>query len=150
LPGGGLRDDQVWGAGNLMGNEEIYNYLKHAFMNLEWSPEGAWLVNAGAMVENYRAVNYHFLPAQVMRLTASKAIRAPSMFEYATDYAACGAKTNVYSGDTLIGPWPDIDIASWGGTRQTRMEGWLPMNSITTTQRRSEDLNWASGCIGMI
>jgi len=135
--GGGLRDDQVWGGEHLMGNKEIHNHLKHGFMNLEWDPDGAWLVNAGAMVEDYSTtgtevspragVNYHFSPEQSLRLTGSKAIRAPSMFEYATDYGLYGAQTSLYSGTTFVGAGPATDLLFWGGTQQLKVE---TVNSI--------------------
>lgn len=115
--GGGLRDDQVWGGENLMAAAEVHNHLKHAFMNLEWDPGSRWLINAGAMVEDYSTtgtstspragVNYRFSPAHSMRLTGSKAIRTPSMYEYAARYAYFGP-TNYYSGSTLAAPGPDV------------------------------------------
>ncbi len=129
--GGGMRDDQVWGGQNLMANEEIHNHLKYGFMNLEWSPLESWLVNAGAMVEDYSTigteisprlgVNYRFTPTQSMRVTASRAIRAPAMFEYAANYAFSG-NTNYYSGTTLIGAGPDVVDQYWLGTRETSVE----------------------------
>ena len=117
--GGGLRDDQVWGAQNLMANKEVHNHLKHGFLNLEWDPKNNWLVNAGAMVEDYSAtgtnssprvgVNYSFSPAHSIRLTASRAIRAPSMYEDAARYAYSGTSNYYLSGtNTLVAAGPDI------------------------------------------
>ena len=130
--GGGLRDDKVWGGRNLMGDVTINNYLKYGFMNVEWNANNPWLFNAGLMVEDYSTtgtavsprlgVNYSFSPMQSVRLTGSKAVRTPSMFEYATDYGIYGAATNLYSGNTLTGPGPALDLLFWGGTRQTRVE----------------------------
>jgi len=121
--GGGVRDDQVWGGENLMGDEEIHNHLKHGFINLEWAPEGDWLLNAGAMVEDYSTtgtevsprlgVNYRFSPGQSLRLTGSKAIRAPSMFEYATDYGIYNAQ---------LDPSGTMNLLFWKGTQQTEVE----------------------------
>jgi iron complex outermembrane receptor protein len=129
--GGGLRDDKVWGSLNLMGDETIHNYLKFAFMNMEWDPDNPFLVNAGAMVENYSTtgtsvspragVNYHFSPNHSMRLTASKAVRTPSIFEYAADYHYEGTG-NVYSGSTLVIPNYPVYQEYWIGTRKTDVE----------------------------
>ena len=119
----GVRDDQVWGGENLMGNEEVHNHLKHGFINLEWAPEGKWLINAGAMVEDYSStgtdisprlgLNYHLSPAQSLRLTVSKAIRTPSMFEYAVDYGIYNAK---------LEPSGTSNLLFWKGSRQTKVE----------------------------
>ncbi len=121
--GVGVRDDQVWGAENLMGDEEIHNHLKHGFINLEWAPEGDWLVNAGVMVEDYSTtgtevsprlgINYHLSPGQSLRLTGSKAIRAPSMFEYAADYGIYNAQ---------LDPSGTMNLLFWKGTQQTDVE----------------------------
>lgn len=129
--GGGLRDDQVWGGQNLMADAEVHNHLKHAFMNLEWDTGKPWLVNAGAMVEDYSTtgtsvspragVNYRFSPMHSMRLTGSKAIRTPSMYEYAARYAYFGP-TNYYSGSTIFAPGPDIYQGYDVGTRQAEVE----------------------------
>lgn len=117
--GGGVRDDQVWGGQTLMANREIHNHLKHAFMNLEWNPESPWLVNAGAMVEDYSTtgthlspragVSYRFSPGHSVRLTGSKAIRTPSMYEYAAEFGYVGP-VNLYSGSALVGPSVDKPI----------------------------------------
>jgi iron complex outermembrane receptor protein len=122
--GGGVRDDRVWGAENMMGDVTINNYLKYGFMNLEWDSDRAWLLNAGAMVEDYSTtgtevsprlgINYRFSAGQSARLTMSKAVRTPAMFEYATDYG-------IYDVVTNLGP-STIDLLFWGGTRQTRVE----------------------------
>jgi len=119
----GARDDQVWGGENLMGDEEIHNHLKHGFINLEWAPEGDWLINAGAMVEDYSTtgtevsprlgLNYHLSPAQSLRMTASKAIRTPSMFEYAVDYGIYNAQ---------LDPSGTSNVLFWNGTMQTEVE----------------------------
>lgn len=129
--GGGVRDDQVWGAENLMGNEEVHNHLKYGFMSLEWTFSRAWLFNAGTMVEDYSTtgtsvspragVSYRFSPAHSVRATVSKAIRTPSMFEYAARYHYDGS-SSYYSGATRIGPGPDIYEEFWVGTRQTKVE----------------------------
>lgn len=129
--GAGLRDDQVWGAKNLMLNEEIHNHLKFGFMNLEWSVNANWLLNAGAMVEDYSTtgtdispragVNYRFSPAHSLRITGSKAIRTPSMFEYASRYHYEGS-TGLYSGSTLVAPGADIYEEFSVGTSQTKVE----------------------------
>lgn len=129
--GGGLRDDQVWGGQNLMANTEVHNHLKHAFMNLEWDTHSPWLLNAGAMVEDYSTtginispragVNYRFSPVQSVRLTGSKAIRTPSMYEYAAKYAYFGP-TNYYSGSTVVAPGPDIYQGYDVGTYNANVE----------------------------
>ncbi len=129
--GGGLRDDQVWGGANLMAETEVHNHLKHAFMNLEWDVSNPWLVNAGAMIEDYSTtgtnispragVNYRFSPVQSVRLTGSKAIRTPSMYEYAAKYAFFGP-SNYYSGSTVVAPGPAIYQGYDVGTRQVGVE----------------------------
>lgn len=129
--GGGLRDDQVWGARNLMADTEVHNHLKHGFMNIEWDSSTPWLVNAGAMVEDYSTtgtsvspragVNYRFSSAHSVRLTSSKAIRTPSMYEYAAKYAYFGP-TNYYNGSTIVAPGPDIYQGYDVGTRQADVE----------------------------
>lgn len=130
--GGGLRDDKVWGARNMMGDVTINHYLKYGFVNVALDVKQAWLFNGGVMVEDYSTtgtavsprlgVNYSLSPRESLRLTASKAVRTPSMFEYATDYGVYDVATNIYSGDTLVGPGPSLDLLFWGGTRQTRVE----------------------------
>ena len=129
--GVGVRDDQVWGAQNLMANEEVNNHLKFGFINLEWDTDTPWLVNAGAMVEDYSTtgtsvsprvgVNYRFSSSHSMRLTGSKAIRTPSMYEYAARYAYAGS-TNYYSGGVVVAPGPDVYQEYDVGTRQTDVE----------------------------
>ncbi len=119
----GVRDDQVWGGENLMGNKEIHNHLRRGFFNLEWTPEGNWLINAGAMVEDYSStgtdispragLNYHLSAAQSLRLTVSKAIRTPSMFEYAVDYGIYNAQ---------LEPSGTSNLLFWKGAQQTKVE----------------------------
>ena len=96
----GAREDSYWGASALLGGRTIDNHLKRGFINTEWNPEGPWLMNFGLMVEDYNitgtdasprlGVNYKFSPAHGVRLTASKAIRTPSNYEYAVDYSLTG------------------------------------------------------------
>lgn len=129
--GGGVRDDQVWGGHNLMPDGDIHNHLRYGFANLEWSASRAWLFNAGAMVEDYSTigthvspragVNYRFSPGNSLRLTRSDAIRAPSMFEYASLYHY-DATSNFYNNGTLVAPGSDIYEEFWVGTRNAKVE----------------------------
>ncbi len=130
--GGGLRADEVWGSEYLMGREKISNYLRYGFMNLEWSPTKAWTVNAGAMAEDYSTtgtsvsprlgINYQFMPKHGVRVTASQAVRTPSMFEYAALYALNGPMT-LYSGSTAVGAAPvDLYAEFWRGDQDTGVE----------------------------
>ena len=131
--GGGVRDDQVWGGQNLMANVEVHNHLKHGFINLEWNPENNWLVNTGVMLEEHSTtgtsvspragVNYHFSPAHSLRLTASKAIRAPSMYEDAARYAYSGVSNYYLSGtSTIAAAGPDIYQEFEVGTGDGKVE----------------------------
>ena len=131
--GGGIRQDTVWGSESLFGNSEIGNHLNQGFINAEWDPLGHWLVNLGFMVEDYSTTgtdysprlgfNYKFSPAHGMRLTASKAIRTPSMFEYAADYMLSGSTSIIdRNTGTVLGPGPDVTNAFVKGTRQTGVE----------------------------
>jgi iron complex outermembrane receptor protein len=127
----GLREDQVWGGENLMNNQDVHNNLKFGFMNMEWAATRAWLFNAGTMIEDYSTTgtdisprigtNYRFTPNQSVRLTYSKAVRTPSMFEYAANYNY-GGSTSYYSGGTRVGAGPDVYNEEWVGTRQTKVE----------------------------
>lgn len=129
--GGGFRADEVWGAENLMGDEKISNYLRYGFMNLEWSPAKPWIINAGAMVEDYRAtgtnvsprlgVNYLLSPKHSLRLSTSKAVRTPSMFEYAALYFLSGT-TGLYSGSTKVADGPVAYDELWRGDQDMDVE----------------------------
>jgi len=130
--GGGFRSDEVWGAENLMADEEISNYLRYGFMNLEWNPANAWILNAGAMLEDYSTtgtsvsprlgVNYQVSAVHSMRLTVSKAVRTPSMFEYAALYSY-GGSTSLYSGSTRVADGPvDVYEEGWRGDQNTDVE----------------------------
>jgi len=130
--GGGFRSDEVWGAENLMAGEEISNYLRYGFMNLEWNPANDWVFNAGAMVEDYSTtgtsvsprlgVNYQVSALHSMRLTVSKAVRTPSMFEYAALYSFAGT-TSLYSDSTRVAAGPvDVYNEGWRGDQDTDVE----------------------------
>lgn len=94
--GGGLREDKVWGAENIMKGESRNNILRYAFANTEWNVSGPWTVNAGVFGEDYSTtgtyfsprlgVIYELAPTRSLRFTVSQAIRTPSMFEYAGKY----------------------------------------------------------------
>ncbi len=129
--GGGVRQDTVWGGQHLLGNSEIGNHLKYGFGNVEWDPDGKWLVNVGVMLESYSTtgvdrsprvgVNYRFSPQHSLRVTRSRAIRTPSMFEYATNYSLNGS-TSIVSGGVVVGAGPDVTEDFILGTRQTGVE----------------------------
>lgn len=65
--------------------------LSRLFANLEWKPWANWVFNAGAMAEHNSytgtditprlAANWHFLPGQTLRVSASTATRTPTDFE---------------------------------------------------------------------
>ncbi|MBI3773184.1 MAG: TonB-dependent receptor [Gammaproteobacteria bacterium] len=122
--GGGIREDRVWGAENLLKGKELDNFLKDAFVSAEWDVKGPLSVNAGLFAEDYSTTGTHFspragmiytvAPGHSLRFTASQAIRTPSMFEYAAEYGI-HATTNHGAG-------PVLNSVSWVGTQQTRPE----------------------------
>ncbi len=131
--GGGVRQDSVWGGEDLLGGASIGNHLNQGFINAEWDPDGRYLVNLGVMVENYSTTgtdysprlgfNYKFSSSHGVRLTASKAIRTPSMFEYAADYSFSGS-TRVVNRESgvVLGPGADAYDLFVRGSQQLGVE----------------------------
>lgn len=122
--GGGLREDHVWGAKNVMAGKEIDNFLKDIFVSAEWDITGPLSLNAGLFAEDYSTTGTHFspragmiyglAPGHSMRFTVSQAIRTPSMFEYATELGHRATTNN--------GAGPTLNSVDWIGTGQTRPE----------------------------
>lgn len=128
--GVGAREDTVWGGANMFGNTEYRNYLSQGFINTEWEANERWLVNIGFMVEDYTTTgtdysprvgaNYRFSPSHSVRMTASKAIRTPSMFEYAT-YSEWGGDLSVSLGDVTLMQSPIFQLF-WEGNQAVDVE----------------------------
>ncbi len=96
----------VWGVGGrydtaaseaLFGlDTEVNRHQFRAFVNTEWRLNDDLLVNAGAMLEKYEgisprispriAANYRLSPHHSIRISASKAIRMPSLVEEFSNY----------------------------------------------------------------
>ncbi|MFC1748473.1 TonB-dependent receptor plug domain-containing protein [Pseudomonadota bacterium] len=129
--GAGARQDTVWGGANVLGNSEIGNHLSQGFVNAEWEVNERWLANLGVMVEDYSTtgtdysprvgVNYKFLPSHSLRMTASKAIRTPSMFEYAVENALDGTLSAIVNGVNMGSLGPIYNLF-WQGNQQVGVE----------------------------
>ena len=72
-------------------NEEIASYLTRAFGNLEWRFASGWILNSGTMFERNSlatdgwsprvALIHEIVPGQSVRISASTALRTPSLVE---------------------------------------------------------------------
>lgn len=103
-PASGMR--MVWGIGARAEsvNQPLYYYdnvrqarnSKRLFANLEWSIAPRWLLNAGGSIEHDTlggtmpaprlSLHHHFDDQSTVRLGASRAFRAPSLFEQRGDW----------------------------------------------------------------
>lgn len=72
-------------------NDYINNHVYRLFGHTEWRPNDEWTINAGLMIENNDvtgtdyspriAANYHLDTQNTFRISASRALRTPSIFE---------------------------------------------------------------------
>lgn len=72
-------------------NDYINNHVYRLFGHTEWRPNNKWTINAGLMIENNDvtgtdysprlAANYHLDTQNTFRISASRALRTPSVFE---------------------------------------------------------------------
>lgn len=105
-------------------------HVARLFGHVEWRATDALLVNAGAMAENNRlsgtdlapqlALNWHVVPDQTIRFSASQALRTPTVIESNGQFGVGAPGTPRYgpAGDLLpekilsreisyVGEWPD-------------------------------------------
>jgi len=89
--GGGARLDRITSEAYFSSGRKIENRITRLFGNAEWRAASSAVVNGGLMVENNQlsgvdwlprlAVNQLLVPGHTLRLVASHATRAPSLFE---------------------------------------------------------------------
>lgn len=87
----GARLDQARSRAYLGSDDTLKNRIYRLFGNAEWRTRPDTVVNAGAMLEKNGlggtdlsprfALNHHFTPGNTLRLSASKATRAPTLVE---------------------------------------------------------------------
>jgi len=95
--GGGARQDQITSQTYFGTDQTVTNRITRLFGNAEWRATDSTVVNGGVMVENNQlsgvdwlprlAVNQRLAPGHTLRLVASHATRAPSLFEDRGNYA---------------------------------------------------------------
>ena len=85
------RHDELVAPGYVGDEEPVTLVTRRAFLHGEWRPSRSWTLHAGAGVEDeaYTGVhaapragaNWHYLPDHAVRLSATRARRAPSLLE---------------------------------------------------------------------
>ncbi|MBS1189985.1 MAG: TonB-dependent receptor [Rhodocyclaceae bacterium] len=89
--GGSLRDARLSSQYQFSTDDWKYRTNTRLFGNLEWRPEPKWLLNFGSSAEHDSvsgeifdprvSVSYHLTPENTFRVVASRAHRAPSLYE---------------------------------------------------------------------
>ena len=98
------RHDELIAPGYLGDEEPVVLTTRRAFAHTEWRPGARWTLHAGVGVEDEAytgvhaaprlGINWHYLPDHAVRLSATRARRAPSLLEAQGNWGLRQAENN--------------------------------------------------------
>lgn len=126
------RQDELVAPGYVGDEEPVVLETRRAFLHTEWRPGAHWTLHAGVGVEDEAytgvhaaprlGVNWHYLPDHAVRLSATRARRAPSLLEAQGNWGLRQAENNdlvdlMMRGDRDLDPErvDSVELALVGG-----------------------------------